>query len=108
MIDASAGEETVATCQDGGMGVATHSVPEPRVDRFADGTVKARGFLLNGELHGCWEWFRQDGSLMREGEFEHGAQTGVWRTWDRSGGLVSEKILTGTNLTGTTLPDGTE
>jgi antitoxin component YwqK of YwqJK toxin-antitoxin module len=65
----------------------------PRTDRFGDGTVKARGFLLDGELHGCWQWFRQDGSLMREGEFDRGRQVGVWRTWHRTGHLVSEKNL---------------
>ncbi len=45
---------------------------------------------------------------MREGEFEHGAQTGIWRTWDRSGRLVSEKTLAAEAPPATSLPGGTE
>jgi len=52
--------------------------------------VKANGFELDGKLHGHWEWFRQDGSLMRSGEFDLGHQVGIWRTWDRAGLLVKE------------------
>jgi len=52
--------------------------------------VKANGFELDGKLHGHWEWFRQDGSLMRSGEFDLGHQVGMWRTWDRAGRLVKE------------------
>lgn len=62
----------------------------PRHDRFADGSVRASGFELDGKLHGHWEWFRVDGSLMRSGEFDLGNQVGLWRTWDRAGRLVTE------------------
>jgi antitoxin component YwqK of YwqJK toxin-antitoxin module len=65
-------------------------VPIPRLDRFSDGSVKANGFELDGKLHGHWEWFRPDGSLMRSGEFDLGHQVGMWRTWDRAGRLVRE------------------
>jgi len=44
-------------------------------------------------MHGPWEFFRKDGSLMRSGEFNRGIQVGIWRTFDRSGNLVSEKKL---------------
>ena len=52
--------------------------------------MKASGFELDGKLHGHWEWFRQDGSLLRTGEFDLGHQVGLWRTWDRTGRLVKE------------------
>ena len=65
-------------------------VPVPRHDHFPDGSVKASGFELDGKLHGHWEWFRIDGSLMRSGEFDLGHQVGLWRTWDRTGRLVKE------------------
>ena len=61
-----------------------------RHDRFADGSIKATGFELDGKLHGHWEWFRLDGSLMRSGEFDLGNQVGLWRTWDRAGRVVKE------------------
>lgn len=52
--------------------------------------MRANGFELDGKLHGHWEWFRLDGSLMRSGEFDLGHQVGMWRTWDRAGRLVKE------------------
>ena len=57
---------------------------------MTDGSLRASGFELDGALHGHWEWFRQDGSLMRSGEFDLGHQVGTWRTWDRTGHLVAE------------------
>lgn len=41
-------------------------------------------------MHGDWEFFRADGSLMRAGSFERGKQIGVWRTYDRGGKVVKE------------------
>jgi antitoxin component YwqK of YwqJK toxin-antitoxin module len=41
-------------------------------------------------MHGAWEFFRTDGSLMRSGSFERGRQVGPWRTFDRGGRLVKE------------------
>jgi antitoxin component YwqK of YwqJK toxin-antitoxin module len=68
--------------------------PVPRHDNFADGSVKASGFELDGKLHGHWEWFRSDKTLMRSGEFYLGEQVGIWRTWDRGGHLVKETVFT--------------
>jgi hypothetical protein len=75
--------------------------PVPRHDRFANGSVRASGFELDGELHGHWEWFRLDGSLLRSGEFDLGHQVGMWRTWDRAGHIVTETSF------GSALPAGT-
>jgi antitoxin component YwqK of YwqJK toxin-antitoxin module len=41
-------------------------------------------------MHGAWEFFRRDGSLMRSGEFELGKQVGTWKTFDRKGKVVKE------------------
>jgi hypothetical protein len=68
----------------------TPGLPVPRHDRFANGSLKASGFELDGRLHGHWEWFRLDGTLMRSGDFHLGDQVGVWRTWDRAGRIVKE------------------
>ena len=57
---------------------------------YANGNVKHRGEHLDGEMHGPWEFFRLDGSLMRAGSFDRGRQVGVWRTYDRSGKVVKE------------------
>ena len=60
---------------------------------FDHGGTKHRGFTLNGETHGAWEFFRRDGSLMRCGEFDKGQQVGMWRTFDRSGVLVKVTVF---------------
>ena len=69
-------------------------MPLPEVVRYPTGAVKYKGFLLDGAMHGAWEWYRTDGSLMRTGEFDRGKQIGVWRTFERSGRLVKEQVFT--------------
>jgi len=57
-----------------------------RIDHFVDGGVRAKGTVTaDGTLHGYWEWFRKDGTLMRSGHFHDGEQTGEWITYDRKG-----------------------
>ena len=63
--------------------------PVREIIKYGDGTVKARGQRLGGELHGAWKFFRLDGSLMRSGTFDRGRQVGVWRTFSRDGALVN-------------------
>jgi uncharacterized protein YndB with AHSA1/START domain len=53
-----------------------------------DGSVWAKGEVVENEMHGFWEWFRKDGSLMRSGSFDMGRQTGDWSTYDAQGKLV--------------------
>ncbi|NBU22356.1 MAG: hypothetical protein EBS38_00305 [Actinobacteria bacterium] len=60
---------------------------------YENGLPRFRGEYQSGEMHGYWEFYRKDGSIMRSGSFEQGRQTGVWKTYDRSGNLVSEKYL---------------
>ncbi len=66
------------------------SEPVPQTTYYANGTVKMRGSLLDGEMHGSWEWYRTDGTVMRTGQFDRGRQIGLWRTFARSGRLVKE------------------
>jgi antitoxin component YwqK of YwqJK toxin-antitoxin module len=62
--------------------------PVARIERHKDGAIKARGYMLDGELSGYWEWFRKDGSKMRSGSFEKGKQVGEWTTYDAKGRVV--------------------
>ena len=55
--------------------------PEP----YDNGNRRYTGETVNGQMHGYWEFFRKDGSLMRTGSFEHGVQVGKWTTFDRDG-----------------------
>ena len=62
----------------------------PAEEHYGNGNAKFRGFYLDGAMHGAWEFFRSDGSLMRTGAFDRGSQLGVWRTFDRTGRVVKE------------------
>lgn len=64
-----------------------HGLESDDVD-YDNGNPKQRGYRLDGEMHGSWEFYRRDGSIMRSGEFDRGRQVGVWKTFDRSGALV--------------------
>jgi antitoxin component YwqK of YwqJK toxin-antitoxin module len=64
--------------------------PTPSVSYYDNGIVRNKGFLLDGEMHGEWEFLRKDGSLMRTGAFDRGRQIGTWRTFDRKGQIVKE------------------
>ncbi|MGD8166180.1 toxin-antitoxin system YwqK family antitoxin [Herbiconiux sp. P16] len=61
------------------------SEPVERVDHHRDGSVRARGQVVGDEPEGYWEWFRLDGTIMRSGTFESGAQVGEWTTYDKNG-----------------------
>lgn len=58
---------------------------------YPNGFVKYRGRIKAGEMHGGWEFFRKDGSLMRTGEFRAGEKCGIWRTFSANGLLATEK-----------------
>ena len=77
------------------LGMAGSSEPTPDIAYYDGGGVRYRGFQLDGEMHGAWEFLRRDGSLMRAGEFERGRQVGIWRTYDRSGRIVKETDFLG-------------
>jgi len=66
------------------------SEPVPHLEHYANGVVKLKGFHLDGEMHGAWEFYRTDGSVMRAGQFDRGRQVGAWRTFDRSRRMVKE------------------
>lgn len=67
--------------------------PAERSPFYENGLPRFKGEYLKGAMHGPWEFFRKDGSLMRSGEFNQAIQIGIWRTFDRAGKLVSEKNL---------------
>jgi antitoxin component YwqK of YwqJK toxin-antitoxin module len=58
-----------------------------------DGSLWARGFMRGDVMHGPWEWLRKDGSKMRSGRFDNGAQVGAWTTYDKSGRIVKVTVM---------------
>jgi antitoxin component YwqK of YwqJK toxin-antitoxin module len=59
--------------------------PQPHIQNHKDGSIWARGQTNDGLATGYWEWFRKDGSRLRSGHFEAGAQVGNWTTYDKKG-----------------------
>jgi antitoxin component YwqK of YwqJK toxin-antitoxin module len=57
---------------------------------YDNGLLRFKGDYLDGEMHGYWEFYRKDGSLMRSGSFDRGIQIATWKTFDRDGNLVKE------------------
>ena len=57
---------------------------------YENGLPRFKGEYRDGKMHGHWEFFRKDGSLMRSGDFDMERQIGIWRTFDREGKLVKE------------------
>jgi uncharacterized protein YdhG (YjbR/CyaY superfamily) len=55
-----------------------------RREFYADGGLKAKGRMRDGERHGAWSWWRKDGSLLRTGSFDRGRQVREWTTYDRA------------------------
>jgi hypothetical protein len=76
-------------------GATAEPGPRPIEQQHRDGSLWYRGFVLDGEQHGDWEWFRTDGSRMRSGSFDRGTQVGVWTTYDRAGAAVKRTRFPG-------------
>jgi uncharacterized protein YdhG (YjbR/CyaY superfamily) len=54
---------------------------------YSNGFLKAKGSMKSGALHGYWEWYRKEGTIMRSGHFKNGLQTGEWITYDSYGSV---------------------
>jgi antitoxin component YwqK of YwqJK toxin-antitoxin module len=52
-----------------------------------DGSIYAKGQMLDGVPTGYWEWFRKDGTKMRSGTFQDGEPVGDWITYDQKGAV---------------------
>lgn len=52
---------------------------------YQNGNPRYKGSYKASKMHGYWEFFRKDGTLMRSGSFDSGKQIGIWTTYDQSG-----------------------
>ena len=57
---------------------------------YKNGGVKSKGKYKGSKMHGKWEFYRMDGSIMRSGAFTNGVQSGTWITYDAKGKKVKE------------------
>jgi antitoxin component YwqK of YwqJK toxin-antitoxin module len=58
-----------------------------------DGSIWAKGHMLDDQQTGYWEWFRKDGTKMRSGTFEKGLQVGEWTTYDKNGDVYKVTVF---------------
>ena len=58
------------------------------IEYYKNGAIKAKGKYRGSKLHGFWEFYRLDGSLMRSGSFKSGEQSGKWTTFSATGKVV--------------------
>jgi antitoxin component YwqK of YwqJK toxin-antitoxin module len=59
-----------------------------------DGTIWAKGPMVDGVCRGYWEWFRKDGTKLRSGAFDDkGQQMGAWTTYDRNGDVYKVTMI---------------
>jgi antitoxin component YwqK of YwqJK toxin-antitoxin module len=68
-------------------------VKQNHIEYHKDGSIWAKGEMVDGECEGYWEWFRKDGIKMRSGYFKNGKQVGEWITYDKN-----SKVYKVTNL----------
>jgi antitoxin component YwqK of YwqJK toxin-antitoxin module len=52
---------------------------------YQNGNPRYKGEFKESKMHGYWEFFRKDGTIMRSGSFHLGNQVGVWTTYDQTG-----------------------
>jgi antitoxin component YwqK of YwqJK toxin-antitoxin module len=52
---------------------------------YENGNPRYKGKFKESKMHGYWEFFRKDGTLMRSGSFDSGKQIGTWTTYDHTG-----------------------
>ena len=66
--------------------VRARHCPPAQPDRFADGRPRATGAVDDrGRRSGPWRFFREDGSLLAEGQYVAGAASGRWVFHPRPG-----------------------
>jgi uncharacterized protein YdhG (YjbR/CyaY superfamily) len=53
------------------------------LDFYDNGHLKSKGKYKDGLMHGNWEFYRRDGSLMRAGRLDKGEPVGKWETFVR-------------------------
>ena len=62
-----------------------HDSARPHIEYYKDGSVWAKGNMIDGVPVGYWEWFRTDGTKLGSGYYERGHKVGEWVTYDKKG-----------------------
>ena len=63
------------------------SKPERFVKYYRDGSIWARGWVLDDKPVGFWAFYRIDGTKLRTGYFREGVEAGKWTHYDHGGNV---------------------
>lgn len=55
---------------------------------YDNGTIEETGFVLNGEKHGLWQRFTQNGGKQSEMSYNEGQREGMKYVWNEEGHLI--------------------
>ena len=62
-----------------------HHPARQHIEYYKDGSVWAKGNMIDGVPSGYWEWFRMDGTKLGSGHYDRGQQVGEWVSYDKKG-----------------------
>lgn len=55
---------------------------------YDNGVIEETGFVLNGEKHGLWQRFTQNGGKQSEMSYNEGQREGMKYVWNEDGHLI--------------------
>ena len=64
-----------------------------RVLNKKTGKLKLKKNYLNDLLHGEYVYFWDNGNVRFRGKFEHSNRVGIWRSFSKSGEIITEEIF---------------
>jgi len=56
------------------------------------GKIKLIKNYLNGLLHGEYIYYWDNGNIRFRGRYEHSQRVGIWRSFSKTGEIISEEI----------------
>ena len=63
------------------------------LERWADGTLRARGAFESGRRSGPWTRWWPNGNKLSEGSMKNGYPIGEWTYWNEDGSVKEVKTV---------------
>lgn len=57
-----------------------------------DGSISIKGNYVNGNMHGYWESYWSDGTIFYKGNFHNGKICKSWKYFDRKGEPIKKEF----------------
>lgn len=59
---------------------------------YNNGITQSRGEWVNGVKNGLWSEYHSNGNILSQGEFDMGVMVGIWEWREADGGLISREL----------------